>query len=138
MCWLSNGVSTSCSTRRVYVGGGLFFEKPNTESDQYDESPYRLVTLDQAIAPIAEFLGEPPTVLGLRPKVALPPGTETFAAGDDAQKLEAWAAKKGQTVGKPLVREFEVGMGGGIRGMHLNAVETRRIEIGADGRGAIT
>jgi len=121
----------------VYVGGGLFFEKPNTESDEYDESPYRLVTLDQAIAPIAEFMDGKPTLTALRPKVTLPPGTEIFSTGEDAQKLEAWAAKKGQTVGKPLVREFEVGMGGGIRGTHFNAVETKRVEIGPDGRGVI-
>lgn len=121
----------------VYVGGGMFFEKPNTESDQYDESPYRLVTLDQAIAPIQEFLGEAPTLTALRPKQQLVPGTEAFTTGEDAQKLEAWAAKKGQTIGKQLVREFEVGMGGGIRGLHFNAVETRRVEIGADGRGVI-
>lgn len=121
----------------IYVGGGIFFEKPNTESDAYDESPYRLVTLEQVIAPISEFLGEQPTVVGLRPKVALPSGLEAFGTGEDTQKLEAWAAKKGQTIGKPLVREFEVGMGGGIRGMHFNAVETKRVEIGADGRGVI-
>jgi hypothetical protein len=121
----------------VYVGGGLFFEKPNTESDQYDESPYRLVTYDQVVAPIADYLGGPPSAEALRPKETLPPGTETFGTGEDAQKFEAWAAKKGLSVGKQLVREMEVGMGGGIRGLHFNAVETRRVEIGADGRGAI-
>ncbi|MER2559498.1 MAG: hypothetical protein ABTQ32_02195 [Myxococcaceae bacterium] len=121
----------------VYVGGGLFFEKPNTESDQYDESPYRLVTLEQATAPIQEYLGEAPTLTALRPKQQLAPGTEAFTTGEDAQNLEAWAAKKGQTIGKQLVREFEVSMGGGIRGLHFNAVETRRIEIGTDGRGVI-
>ncbi|MBL8921450.1 MAG: hypothetical protein JNJ54_21500 [Myxococcaceae bacterium] len=121
----------------VYVGGGLFFEKPNTESDAYEESPYRLVTLEQALAPITDYAGEPPSIVGLRPKGVLPPGIEAFSTGDDAQKLEAWAAKKGQTIGKPLVREFEVGMGGGIRGLHFNAVETARVDIGADGRGVI-
>lgn len=121
----------------VYVGGGLFFEKPNTESDKYDESPYRLVTLQQAMAPIEEFLDGKPTLVALRPKAPVAPGTEVFGVGEDAQRLEAWAAKKGQTVGKPLVREYEVGMGGSIRGMHLNAVETARVELGADGRGVI-
>lgn len=121
----------------VYVGGGLFFEKPDTESDQYDESPYRLVTYDQAVAPIAEFLGGPPSAEALRPRGALPPGTEAFSTGEDAQKFEAWAATKGLSVGKQLVREMEVGMGGGIRGLHFNAVETRRVEIGADGRGVV-
>ncbi len=121
----------------VYAGGGLFFEKPNTESDQYEESPYRLVTYDQAVAPIAEFLDGSPSAEALRPKTTLPPGTEAFGTGEDAKKLEAWAAKKGLSVGKQLVREMEVGMGGGIRGLHFNAVETRRVEIGADGRGLI-
>lgn len=121
----------------VYVGGGLFFEKPNTESDTYDESPYRLVNYQQALAPIAEFLGETPTAVALRPKVPLAAGTQTFTAAEDGTRVEAWAAKKGQPLGKPLVREFEVGLGGGIRGVHLNAVETMRVEIGADGRGVI-
>jgi hypothetical protein len=121
----------------VYAGGGLFFEKPNTESDKYDESPYRLVTYDQVVAPIAEFLGGAPSAEALRPRGALPPGTETFGTSGDAEKFEAWAAKKGLSVGKQLVREMEVGMGGGIRGLHFNAVETRRVEIGADGRGVV-
>lgn len=121
----------------VYVGGGLFFEKPNTESDEYDESPYRLVTLDQAIAPIQEYAGEAPVVSALRPKQPLPSGLEAFTTGEDAQNFEAWAGKKGQAVGKPLVREFEVSLGGGIRGLHFNAAEVRRVELGADGRGVI-
>ncbi len=121
----------------VYVGGGLFFEKPDTESDQYTESPYRLVTYDQVVAPIAEFAGGAPAAEALRPRGALPPGPEAFAPADDAKKLEAWAARKGMTVGKQLVREMEMGMGGGVLGLALNAVETRRVEIGADGRGVI-
>lgn len=120
----------------VYVGGGLFFEKPNTESDKYDESPYRLATYDQVLAPIQEFLGEAPTASALRPTGTLSSGIETFGSTDSA-KLEAWAAKKGLTVGKPLVTELEVGFGGGIRGSHFNGVETMRVELGADGRGVI-
>ena len=70
------------------------------------------------------------------PQATLPSGIETFASGDAAQ-LEAWASKKGLNIGKPLVTELEVGIGGGIRGSHFNGVETMRVEIGADGRGVI-
>jgi hypothetical protein len=121
----------------VYAGGGLFFEKPNTESDKYEESPYRLVTYDQVVTPIKEFMGEAPTAIAMRPTKPLPPGIEAFGAPEDASKLEAWAAQNGKSMGKPLVRELEVGMGGGIRGTHLNAVDTKRVEIGPDGRGVI-
>ncbi len=120
----------------VYVGGGLFFEKPNTESDKYDESPYRLVSYDQMLTPIQEYLGEAPSAVAYHPQATLPSGIETFASTDAAQ-LEAWATKKGLSIGKPLVTELEVGIGGGVRGSHFNGVETMRVEIGADGRGVI-
>jgi hypothetical protein len=122
----------------VYVGGGLYFEKPDTESDQYSETPYRLVTLDQVTAPIAEFLSEQPSVTARRPKAALAPPSEAFgSASDETGKLEALLNKRGETIGKQLTTELIVGMGGGIRGMAFNAIVTKRVEIDATGRGAI-
>ena len=120
----------------VYVGGGMFFEKPDTEMDEYSETPYRLVTYEQMTAPITEFLGEPPSVTARRPTAPLESGASAFAFSDEG-KLEGWAAKKGQTLGLPLVVELEVGMGGGVRGYHATAVDTRRLSIGADGRGVV-
>lgn len=124
----------------TYVGGGLFFEKPNTESDTFEESPYRLVTFEQVVAPIHDFIGEPPSPTALRPRGPLEPGVQLFAAGtdEDVQRLKAWATKKGQPVTKPLVRELEVGFGGGIRGLHLNAVEQVRMSSTPDGRAIVT
>ncbi|MEW5740109.1 MAG: hypothetical protein AB1938_14355 [Myxococcota bacterium] len=120
----------------VYVGGGLFFEKPDTEMDEYSETPYRLVTYEQVKAPIVEAMGEDVAPTALRPKVALEAGTTAFAFSDDG-KLEGWAAKKGVTLGRPLVVELEMGMGGGVRGFHASAVDTRQLRIGSDGRGVL-
>lgn len=120
----------------VYAGGGLFFEKPDTELDAHTETPYRLVTWDQMKAPIADFLGEEPSATARRPRAALEPGLTAFSF-DDGGKLEGWAKKKGATVGKPLVVELEMSMGGGVRAYHASAVETFKVTIGADGRGTI-
>jgi hypothetical protein len=103
--------------------------------DDYSETPYRLVTWDQMKAPIAEFLGEEPSATARRPKAALEPGLTAFAFVDEG-KLEGWAKKKGASLGKPLVLELEMGMGGGVRGYHANAVQTFKVTLGADGRGA--
>ncbi len=119
----------------VYVGGGLFFEKPDTEIDDYGETPYRLVTLEQVKAPITEFNGSEPVMNTLRPKANLAPPAQAFAA--DAAALETLLQKRGETVGKPLVQEFYMGLGGGVKGMAFNAVVTKRLETDAQGRGVL-
>ncbi len=107
----------------VYAGGGLFFEKPDTEMDDYTETPYRLVTYEQMTAPIADFLGgKAPRAAGLRPVALLEPGEKAFAFEDE--KLEQWVKKQGTTLGRPLVIELEIGMGGGTRGIHATAVDS--------------
>lgn len=122
----------------VYVGGGLFFEKPDTESDEYGESPYRLVTLDQVVAPIEDYLSEKPAMTARRPNGPLAAPAEAFAAaGDDVAKLEKILNKRGETVGRPLTVELIMGMGGGVRGIAFNAVVTKRVETDAEGRGVI-
>lgn len=122
----------------VYVGGGLYFEKPDTESDQYAETPYRLVTLDQVTAPIADFLSEQPSMTARRPNAPLAAPAEAFGAGaDDTGKLETLLNKRGETIGRPLTTELIMGMGGGVRGMAFNAVVTKRVEVDSSGRGAI-
>lgn len=120
----------------VYAGGGLFFEKPDTEDDSYSETPYRLVTWDQMKAPIADYLQGEPAATARRPQQPLPSGVTQFATSDEAA-LTQWAEKKGTTIGKPLVLELEMGMGGGVRGMHASAVDTHRVTLGANGRGVI-
>ena len=120
----------------VYAGGGLFFEKPDTEDDSYSETPYRLVTYDQMKAPIVEYLGAEPAASGKRPAQPLDTGMAAFSTPDEAN-IEKWAKKHGTTIGKPLVIELEIGMGGGTRGMHVSAVDTHKVKIGADGRGIV-
>ena len=122
----------------VYVGGGLFFEKPDTEADEYTETPYRLVTLEQVTAPISEFLGEQPSTTARRPTATLQAPAEAFASGkEDVAKLESILNKRGETIGRQLTTELIMGMGGGVRGMAFNAVTTHRVETDATGRGVI-
>ena len=120
----------------VYAGGGLFFEKPDTEDDSYSETPYRLVTYDQMKAPIVDFLAAEPSVTARRPEKPLESGITAFGTLDEAN-LTKWAQKKGTTLGKPLVMELEMGMGGGVRGMHVSVLDTHKVTIGANGRGVI-
>lgn len=134
----STGAERDLLHSAVYAGGGLFFEKPDTESDDYRETPYRLVTLEQALAPIKHYVGDEPLVLtSLRPKGPLASPAQTFAATDGPNELEALLQKRGETTGKPLVLELYLGMGGGVKGMSLNAVLTKRLEVDAQGRGVL-
>lgn len=121
----------------VHVGGGLFFEKPHTESDQSGESPYRLVAWEQLVAPVEDLSGAPPTAHAFRPRVPLPSGVEAFTAEGSAQQVAEWAQRKGRPLTKPLVREYELGIGGAFRGFHLNAVETIHLAFTPEGRGIV-
>jgi hypothetical protein len=120
----------------VYVGGGLFFEKPDTESDT-SETPYRLVTLEQLTASVQATVGrEPLSLHARRPSAPLAPLAQQFAS-PDAPALEAALAKQGKTVGKPLVMEYVMGTGGGIQGGALSVVLPKQVSVGADGRGVL-
>ncbi len=103
----------------------------------YGESPYRLVTLDQITAALTEAKGDASfSIHQRRPAKPLAPLAQEFASGD-AAAIEALLAKKGQTLGKQLVSEFVMGMGGTIRGVAVNAVLTQQLSVGADGRGVL-
>ncbi len=119
----------------VYAGGGLFFEKPDTESDESHETPYRLVPFAHVVAPIEEASGQPPEVSAFRPTSALPPTSEAYGAPTEHQAaLESWAAKKGKTVGKRFTEEVDRGMSGNALGSAFNAVEVVPLSTGPDGR----
>jgi hypothetical protein len=129
----------------VYVGGGLFFEKPNTEGMQdadpekyidQEETPYRLATLDNMVKPISSAVEGKFRVEVLRPKVTLAPGREAFETGLEADYTKL-AAKKGTTLGVDLVSEYEQGMGGNIRADYASAAVTVPLSIGGDGRGQV-
>lgn len=134
--------STNLMHSAVYVGGGLFFEKPNTEGietpkkeyDQQDETPFRLCTprlLHQAL----DFAsGGQYRVELKRPNGPLAPAHSTDAFGSTAQKdVEAWAAKKGRTLGATLVVSFEQGMGGNIRNEYVSGLATIPLRQQVDG-----
>ena len=129
----------------VYVGGGLFFEKPNTEGMQdadpekyidQEETPYRLATLDNMVQPISSAVEGKFRVEVLRPKVTLAPGREAFETGLEADYTKL-ATKKGTTLGVDLVSEYEQGMGGNIRADYASAAVTVPLTIGGDGRGQV-
>ncbi|MFH1808340.1 MAG: LysM peptidoglycan-binding domain-containing protein [Pseudomonadota bacterium] len=114
----------------VYVGGGLFFEKPNTEGPekadparyiQQDETPFRLATLDDMVAPLSDAVEGKFRVEVLRPRVSLEDPGIAFASSV-AEPVTQWAGKKGRQLGVELVSEFEQGMGGGIRAEHVSAL----------------
>ncbi len=121
----------------VYAGGGLFFEKPDTEVDAHGETAYRLVTFDQVTAPITDYLGSPPAVTALRPKENLAPPAQAFTAGDQGAELESLLRQRGETLGKPVVLELILGMGGSVRGVLFNAVLTRPVSTDAQGLGVV-
>jgi hypothetical protein len=130
----------------VYVGGGLFFEKPNTEGvetpikeyDRQDETPFRLCTpelLHQALDAASD--GKYRVELK-RPNAPLAPAASTDAFGSSSQKdVEAWAAKKGRTLGATLVVSFEQGMGGNIRNEYISGLATVPLQQRADGTTAL-
>ncbi|MBI5543005.1 MAG: hypothetical protein HY901_03905 [Deltaproteobacteria bacterium] len=120
----------------VYAGGGLFFEKPDTEDDGYSETPYRLVTLEQMKAPLGEYANGELSLSIMRPAKPLEPVQLAFQSGEEAG-IAAWANKQGTSIGKPLVLELELGSGGGIRGVHASATELKNVTIDAQGRGTV-
>lgn len=129
----------------VYVGGGLFFEKPNTEGhevsnpDTYleqEETPYRLATLENMVKPVSTAVDGKIRVEVLRAQAPLAPGNEAFETGLEADYAKL-AAKKGTTLGVELVSEFEQGMGGNLRADYASAAVTMPLVIDADGRGRL-
>lgn len=114
----------------VYVGGGLFFEKPNTEGAEQpdpekwieqEETPFRLTTLDRMAAPLSQAVDGHFRIEVLRPQVALDDPARVF--GSSLQEpLEGWARSRGRALGCDLVTEFEQGMGGNIRAEYASAL----------------
>lgn len=119
----------------VYVGGGLFFEKPDTERADED-SPFRLATAASMIGPISDFSEGKFRMAVLRARRELPVPSKAFASGFETEgaRLER---KKRLPLGTPLLKEIEVGMGGGMRSMNLAALKEYSLEIGPDGRGSL-
>lgn len=111
---------TDLAHTAVYVGGGLFFEKPNTEAT-FDETPYRLATAAQVAAPVAEALAGSYRVAIYRAAQPLPSGAAAFATEREPE-FAALALRKNKALGVDLVSEFETGGNGAILRETFNAV----------------
>lgn len=130
------GAITHILHSAVYVGGGLFFEKPNTEMAGED-SPYRLATFEMVLKPVAHFAGHLPKVRVSRPRGLLPEPEVIFESGfRDA--LERNARRKGRSIGLPLVRVMSYSLGGGTNGEQLVGITRFPIELASDGRGRLS
>ena len=112
----------------VYVGGGLFFEKPNTESDGED-SPYRLATWEMLTAPVDQYVDGRYTAQAYRPRTPLASAEETF----HSDQLDEWVEKHGK-LDKPVLTVLEPSMGGGTRAMWSTALATVPLEQNSSGR----
>lgn len=129
----------------VYVGGGLFFEKPNTEGvekdnaetyDRQEETPFRLATLANMVKPLDVAFEGKFRVEVLRAQKALEPASVAFESSLEGA-FRDFAEKQGKTLGNELVLELEQGSGGGIRAEHASALTTVGVQPGPDGRGRL-
>jgi hypothetical protein len=116
----------------VYVGGGLFFEKPNTESDGED-SPYRLATWEMLTAPVNDYVDGKFTAQAYRPTAKLDRASEMFKS----DQLDEWQQEHGR-LDKPVLTVMEPSMGGGVRGMWSTAMASVPLEKQPDGRYALS
>lgn len=117
----------------VYVGGGLFFEKPNTESDSDDETPYRLATFDQVQKPLKELGFSELTVKAFRSVQTLPKGPDAFKS-EEGETLEAWLKERGQALDAPVTTYQAFGLLGATQGVEFLAVQKARWSLDAQGR----
>ncbi|MBN9419190.1 MAG: hypothetical protein J0I12_27290 [Candidatus Eremiobacteraeota bacterium] len=120
----------------VYVGGGLYFEKPNTEMEGED-SPYRLATWETLSKPVQTFSEGKFETQAFRPVVQLPQAAETFASGMQSE-LEQWSlSQTGQPLGASVCQSLEQSLGGGLRGEYATALAPQAILIDETGRGKL-
>lgn len=129
----------------TYVGGGLFFEKPNTEGPEkddpanyvrQDETPFRLINLDGMAAPIGAAVDGKFRIEVLRAKAPLEDPHQVFGSGLDEQ-LAKWAQKKGRPFGVQTVTEVEQGLGGGVRSLGVSALVRQPLVTRDDGTSAL-
>lgn len=117
----------------VYAGGGLLFEKPNTEGHQGADAPYRLSTPDMARRPVEHFLGGSALQLKVfRALGPLPEPEEAFTS--EVEGLSSWEKSHGP-LGMPLLSQLELSLGGGVRGEYLTTLVEQPVVLDASGRG---
>lgn len=119
----------------VYAGGGLFFEKPDTEGSDDSDAPYRLATQDMVKKPIEHFLEGPVSAKVFRATAPLPKPEQAFGV-ELEQDVKNWETDQGRPLGMPLLTQLQLGIGGGIRGEGLTTLVDQPILLDATGRGA--
>jgi hypothetical protein len=129
----------------VYVGGGLYFDKPNTEGherpdpDRYirqEETPFRLATLEEMASPVDRAVQGRFCARVFSPLRPLEDPAEAFAFSLD-DELAAWARARGREVGAELVASYEQGMAGNIRAEWPSALVRAPLVLRDDGSAAI-
>lgn len=127
---------TSLLHTAVYAGGGLFFEKPDTEM-QSEDSPYRLATTETMSAPVSDFAEGTYKVKVLRAKRELPPAREAFRSGF-SEMFEAYAKVNQRSLGlDAIIEQSELSAGGGMLGVYPSGLLELPLTRGADGRARI-
>jgi len=104
----------------TYVGGGLFFEKLNTETP-WTDCPFRLVTADMLTSSATKLVGCPISIQVFRPIEDLVAPEKCFVNGFE-KELKRLEKKTGRPIGMHLVTEIEQSTGGGILDVHLSAM----------------
>ncbi|MBI5494262.1 MAG: LysM peptidoglycan-binding domain-containing protein [Deltaproteobacteria bacterium] len=125
----------------VYVGNGLFFEKPNTEGAEkedaahyvhQDETPFRLVTLDMMTAPISQAVDGKYKMTAWRPLTAMKEPRDAFESALEGD-FRKYAKGRGAALNLELVSMLEQGMAGNIRGEYASALVTVGLAQNPDG-----
>lgn len=126
---------TSLLHSATYVGGGLYFEKPNTERDGED-SPFRLATQETMTMPVSDAVDGKFEVQVFRAQKDLKPAENAFQSSV-ASDVEKWVEKQGRSLGVYVVSELEQSMGGGIHGEYITGLVKIPLAIGDDGRAVL-
>jgi len=118
----------------THVGGGLFVDKPDTESEGYD-APCRLGTLEMVRRPVEVFEGGPARARVVRAREPLAPAKEVFGGYRDDPIVE-WEAKHRQPLGC-LQAHGSFGLMGASLGLELTALLSRPVSRAPDDRGVL-
>ena len=147
---------TSLLHSAVYVGNGLFVDKPHTEgSDVHEpakyadqeETPYRLVTLEMMSKPLSESSRFGFEIEAWRPTGPIPQAETAFGSNEAfgssemgkgfLEKLKAHVATQGSSLNMPLVVNHDVGSNGFVRTVGADALLRVPIRTAADGTATI-
>ncbi len=149
---------TSLLHSAVYVGNGLFVDKPHTEgSDVHEpakyadqeETPYRLVTLEMMSKPLSESSRFRFEIEAWRPTGPIPQAEPAFGSNEAfssssqemgrgfLEKLKAHVATQGASLNMPLVVNHDLGSNGFVRTVGADALLRVPIRTAADGTATI-